>query len=278
VEAGRKFKRQGLDVDLAQMTAGMMAAQAGGKLLLTDAEIRTTMNSLSAELKPNKAAGEPVATAGSPSEGAAAQVFKTRKEKVGYCLGVETTRNFAREGFDGDLALVSAGIKDAMTGEKLLLTDKAIMAALNLAANSLRRDRTQQRFITGEDNRKAGAEFLAANKTKEGVVALPSGLQYRILKAGNGRKPAATDTVECRYRGTLIDGTEFDSSGPDGQVATFKVSEVIAGWREALQLMPVGSKWQLFIPSQLAYLQRGSGRYIGPYATLIFELELVGIK
>ena len=131
--------------------------------------------------------------------------------------------------------------------------------------------------MAAQDNKKKGEGFLAGNKTKEGVVALPGGLQYKVLKAGGGRKPTEADTVTCRYKGTLIDGTEFDSSGSSGQPATLKVSEVIPGWREALKLMPVGSEWQLFIPSQLAYGQQGSGR-IGPNETLIFDVELVGIK
>jgi FKBP-type peptidyl-prolyl cis-trans isomerase FklB len=128
------------------------------------------------------------------------------------------------------------------------------------------------------DNLKTSTAFLAENKTKEGVVALPNGLQYRVLKAGDGPKPTDTDTVECRYRGTRLDGTEFDSSSRHGGLATFKVAEVIPGWKEALRLMPVGSKWQLFIPPQLAYGTRGKAPDIEPNAALVFELELTGIK
>ena len=130
----------------------------------------------------------------------------------------------------------------------------------------------------GEINKKAGDDFLAQNKTKEGVVALPDGLQYKILKEGTGPKPAATDSVVCNYRGTLLDGTEFDSSYKRGQPATFPVSGVIKGWTEAVQLMPVGSKWQLFVPADLAYGNRGAGPDIGPNATLIFEVELLSIQ
>jgi FKBP-type peptidyl-prolyl cis-trans isomerase FklB len=129
-----------------------------------------------------------------------------------------------------------------------------------------------------EDNKKAGESFLAENKKKEGVVTLPSGLQYKVLKAGDGKKPTDTDTVECNYRGTHIDGTEFDSSYRTGQPATFKVAGVIPGWREALKLMPVGSKWQIFVPSQLAYGTRGKPGSVGPNAALIFEVELLAIK
>jgi FKBP-type peptidyl-prolyl cis-trans isomerase FklB len=130
----------------------------------------------------------------------------------------------------------------------------------------------------GAANKKEGDAFLAANKSKEGVVTLPSGLQYKILKAGTGPKPTANDTVECNYRGTLINGKEFDSSYKRGQPADFPVGGVIKGWTEALQLMPVGSKWQLFVPADLAYGDRGAGADIGPGETLIFEVELMSIQ
>jgi FKBP-type peptidyl-prolyl cis-trans isomerase FklB len=141
------------------------------------------------------------------------------------------------------------------------------------------RDKQQaKRKAEGDENLKAGEVFLAENRKKEGVVTLPNGLQYKILKAGGGRKPTEADTVEVNYRGTLIDGTEFDSSYKRGKPVTFKVTGVIKGWTEALKLMPVGSKWQLFIPPQLAYGERGAGQAIGPNATLIFEIELLAIK
>jgi FKBP-type peptidyl-prolyl cis-trans isomerase len=130
----------------------------------------------------------------------------------------------------------------------------------------------------GDANRKQGDAFLAENKGKEGVVTLSSGLQYKILSAGTGPKPTTSDSVVCNYRGTLVNGTEFDSSYKRGQPATFPVSGVIKGWTEALQLMPVGSKWQLFVPSELAYGERGTGADIGPYAVLIFEVELLSIQ
>ncbi len=132
--------------------------------------------------------------------------------------------------------------------------------------------------LAGDANQKEGAAFLAANKTKEGVVTTSSGLQYKILKQGDGPKPTATDSVVCNYKGTLINGTEFDSSYKRGQPATFPVNGVIKGWTEALQLMPTGSKWQLFVPADLAYGARGAGQDIGPNATLIFEVELLSIQ
>jgi FKBP-type peptidyl-prolyl cis-trans isomerase len=134
----------------------------------------------------------------------------------------------------------------------------------------------QAKQAAGKDNKKAGEDFLAENKKKEGVVTLPSGLQYQILKAGEGRKPTTADTVEVSYRGTLVNGKEFDSSGSDTR--TFMLAGIIPGWREALQLMPVGSKWRLVVPSELAYGERGMGQAIMPNSTLIFEVELVAIK
>ena len=132
--------------------------------------------------------------------------------------------------------------------------------------------------LAGEANKHEGDAFLAANKTQEGVVTLPSGLQYKVLKEGTGPKPTASDSVVCNYRGTLLNNTEFDSSYKRGQPATIPVGGVIKGWTEALQLMPVGSKWQLFIPAELAYGPRGAGGSIGPNATLVFEIELLSIQ
>ena len=151
-------------------------------------------------------------------------------------------------------------------------------AVLTVLQNHIRKMQDDQMQEAGAKNKKEGDAFLAANKAKEGVVSLPDGLEYKILTAGTGPKPAATDSVVCNYRGTLIDGTEFDSSYKRGQPATFGVSQVIKGWTEALQLMPVGSKWQLFIPGEMAYGARGSGAGIGPNATLIFEVELLSIQ
>jgi FKBP-type peptidyl-prolyl cis-trans isomerase len=161
--------------------------------------------------------------------------------------------------------------KPAMTPDE----QRAALTALSTVAKSKVEAKNQ---VAGEANKKAGDAFLAANKTKDGVVTLPSGLQYKIITQGTGPKPTASDTVICNYRGTLIDGKEFDASSKHGGPATFPVSGVIKGWTEALQLMPVGSKWQLFIPPDLAYGTAGAGSDIGPSSTLIFEVELVSIK
>ena len=206
--------------------------------------------------------------------------LKTKKERVSYAIGVEVGRNFKRQGFDIDLDTVIRGMKDAQTGDKLLLTNEEIVDTLNRFGTEARMKKTEDRLNSGLENKKEGEKFFASNKIKEGVVSLPSGLQYRIIKEGEGRKPTVDDTVEVNYRGTLVNGTQFESTYDTGRPATFKISDsrVIAGLREALNLMPVGSKWQLFVPEQLAYGQQGAGRVIGPYATLIFEIALVAIK
>jgi FKBP-type peptidyl-prolyl cis-trans isomerase FklB len=204
--------------------------------------------------------------------------LKTDKDKVSYAIGVNIGKSMRKDTVDVDPAIFSRGMKDAMAGGKLLLTDDEIKTTLTKLQTDLRARQEVAMQKAGEINKKAGDDFLAQNKTKEGVVALPDGLQYKILKEGNGPKPAATDSVVCNYRGTLIDGTEFDSSYKRGQPATFPVNGVIKGWTEAVQLMPVGSKWQLFVPTDLAYGNRGAGPDIGPNATLIFEVELLSIQ
>jgi FKBP-type peptidyl-prolyl cis-trans isomerase len=204
--------------------------------------------------------------------------LKTQKEKISYELGVDVARDIQRRGVEVDADLVMKGFRDALSGQKLLMSEKELRDTRKAVQYELRNRAIHDRRIAAIDNKAAGDAFLAENKMKEGVVVLPSGLQYRILKAGNGRRPAESDTVEISYRGTLINGTEFESSYRSGQPAILSVKGLIPGWKEALQLMPAGSKWQLFIPPQLAYGQQGSGRDIGPNTTLIFELELIAIK
>jgi FKBP-type peptidyl-prolyl cis-trans isomerase FklB len=165
-----------------------------------------------------------------------------------------------------------------LAGGKTLMTAEEATAAINVLKAEVKKNQEAKMQLAGDANKKEGDAFLAANKTKEGVVTLPSGLQYKILTAGDGAKPTAADSVVCNYKGTLINGKEFDASSKHGGPATFPVGGVIKGWTEALQLMPVGSKWQLFVPADLAYGQRGAGGDIGPGATLIFEVELLSIK
>ncbi len=204
--------------------------------------------------------------------------LKTPKDKLSYAIGLNIGKSMKKDGVDADPAIVLRGIKDAIAGGKTLLTDQEAQAALATLQSDLRKKQELLMQQTAEKNKTEGEAFLAANKTKEGVIALPSGLQYKILQQGSGPKPSATDSVVCNYRGTLLNGTEFDSSYKRGQPATFPVGQVIKGWTEALQLMSVGSKWQLFIPSDLAYGPRGAGRGIGPNSTLIFEVELLSIQ
>lgn len=204
--------------------------------------------------------------------------LKTEKEKFSYALGMNIGNGMHRQGVDVDPNILMRGMKDALAGRKTLMTEDEARAAVMQMQSQVRQRMEEKSKEAGAVNKKQGDDFLAANKTKEGVVTLPSGLQYKILKEGTGSKPTATDSVVCNYRGTLIDGKEFDSSYKRGQPATFPVNGVIKGWTEALQLMPVGSKWQLFIPPDLAYGERGAGGDIGPDATLIFEVELVSIE
>ena len=204
--------------------------------------------------------------------------LNTDKDKVSYALGMNLGSNLQRDSIDIDTAIFLRALKDALAGGKTLLTESETRAALTQLQTAVRSKQMEKMKLAGEANRKEGDSFLAANKTKEGIVTLPSGLEYKILTQGTGPKPAATDTVVCNYRGTLINGTEFDSSYKRGQPATFAVSGVIKGWTEALQLMSVGSKWQLFLPAELAYGERGPSPEIGPHSTLVFEVELLSIQ
>jgi FKBP-type peptidyl-prolyl cis-trans isomerase FklB len=213
-----------------------------------------------------------------PAQYASVLVLKTPKDKARYAIGLNIGKNLLRDAVDVDPNILLRGLKDALAGGKTLLTDDEAKAALTGLQNDVRVRQQAKMQQQGAVNLKQGEAFLAANKTKEGVVTLPSGLQYKILTQGTGPKPAADDAVVCNYRGTLLDNTEFDSSYKRGQPATFQVGQVMKGWTEALQLMPVGSKWQLFIPPALAYGPRGAGATIGPNATLIFEVELLSIQ
>jgi FKBP-type peptidyl-prolyl cis-trans isomerase len=200
-----------------------------------------------------------------------------QKDKVSYSIGMDIGNNLKRQSIDVDVDLLAKGVKDALTGGETLLSGEEARETLVALQKDLREKALERKKLDAEKNKKEGEAFLAENKTKEGVVSLPSGLQYKILQSGDGSSPKGTDTVETNYRGTLIDGTEFDSSYKRGQAAVFPVNGVIAGWTEALQLMKVGDKWQLFVPPELAYGERGAGP-IGPNSTLIFDVELLSIK
>jgi FKBP-type peptidyl-prolyl cis-trans isomerase FklB len=201
----------------------------------------------------------------------------TESEKRGYALGVQISTDIARQGIEVDPQLLLQGMGDVLTGNKLLMTFEDMNATLADMQKEQREKMAAAMKEFSEKNKKDGEAFLAANKAKEGIVALPSGLQYKVLKAGDGKKPGLDDKVVCNYRGTLIDGTEVDSSYKRNEPSTLPITGVIKGWTEALQLMPVGSKWQIFVPSDLAYGERGNRGSIGPNATLIFEVELLSI-
>jgi FKBP-type peptidyl-prolyl cis-trans isomerase FklB len=207
-----------------------------------------------------------------------ATALTTQKDKVSYSIGADIGKRLRTDKLDVNPTILARGLREAFAGSKLALTDQEMHAAMMQLQNDMRQKQMAEMQAVSGKNKKEGDAFLAANKSKEGVVTLPSGLQYKILKAGDGPKPAATDSVVCNYRGTLIDGKEFDSSYKRGEPATFPVTGVIKGWTEALQLMPVGSKWQLVIPPDLAYGDRGAGQDIGPGSTLVFEVELMSIQ
>ncbi|MEW6660056.1 MAG: FKBP-type peptidyl-prolyl cis-trans isomerase [Thermodesulfobacteriota bacterium] len=213
-----------------------------------------------------------------PANAAEIKELKTGKDKISYGIGVGTAKNLKRQGIEVNTDAVVKGLQDELGGAKLLMTDAELQATMGQFQQELRQKLIDAKKKEAADNEKEGAAFLAQNKKEKGVVTRPSGLQYKIITAAKGKKPKETDTVEVNYKGTLINGTEFDSSYKRGQPATLKVKEIITGWREALTLMPVGSKWQLFVPPQLAYGERGAGGEIGPNATLIFEVELLAIK
>jgi FKBP-type peptidyl-prolyl cis-trans isomerase len=227
-----------------------------------------------------KAQRPPAAKTGQASgpKSATALTLKTAKDKTSYAVGLNIGNSMRKDGVDIDPSILARGLKDALGGGKTLLTDEEAKTAMVALQNDLRKKQEAKLQQVGETNKQEGEAFLAANKTQDAVVTLPSGLQYKVLKEGTGPKPSASDSVVCHYRGTLLNNTEFDSSYKRGQPATFPVGGVIKGWTEALQLMPVGSKWQLFVPSELAYGARGAGANIGPNATLVFEVELLSIQ
>lgn len=205
--------------------------------------------------------------------------LKTEKDKVSYVIGLNLGTDMKRRSVeDLNFDMLIQGIRDAYSGGKQLLTEDEQNQIWAAFQKSLAEKQKVNKMKTAEDNKKKGDTFLAENKTKEGVVTTASGLQYKVIRAGKGPKPKLEDTVTTHYRGTLLDGTEFDSSYRRNEPVSFKLSGVIPGWTEALQLMDTGSKWQLFIPADLAYGPNGAGGLIGPNETLIFEVELLSIQ
>jgi len=224
--------------------------------------------------KSEKAQEAPAVKSEKAQEGA----LKTEKDKLSYAMGMDLGGQLKANSVDIDPALFAEGLKAMLGGSKTLLTEAEAKAVISQLQMTMVAKQAAAVKAVAEKNKTEGEAFLAANKAKEGVVTLPSGLQYKVITNGTGPKPTLEQTVVCQYKGTLIDGKEFDSSYKRGQPATFPVKGVIKGWTEVLQLMPVGSKWQVFVPPALAYAERGAGADIGPNATLIFEIELVAIK
>ncbi len=260
----------------------LLAGFLAGGVLFCSAQTTTAPSATKTAPKKAAPAGAAKTAAGAKSD--APLVLTTPKDKVSYAIGADLANKLKTAQIDVDPTVLTRALKEGLTGGKPAMTDDEVhstlvdlskqMQAKQQAANQKQAEANK---VLGEKNRKDGGAFLAQNKGKEGVVTLPSGLQYKILKAGDGPKPTASDTVSCNYRGTLIDGKEFDSSEKHGQAVSFPVGGVIKGWTEALQLMPVGSKWQLFIPPDLAYGDRQAGPDIAPGSALIFEVELVSI-
>jgi FKBP-type peptidyl-prolyl cis-trans isomerase FklB len=262
----------------------LLAAFVASSVLFCSAQTSTTTPPAT------KPAPKKTTTTGASKTATAAKTtgpvtLETDKEKTSYAIGADLGTKLKTAEIDVDPAILSRAIKDVLSGNKTAMTDDEIRAKLMDLSKGLQakqqeaqKKQAEANKVTGEKNRKDGDAFLAQNKAKEGVVTLPSGLQYKILKVGDGPKPTTSDTVTCNYRGTLLDGKEFDSSYKRGQPASFPVGGVIKGWTEALQLMPVGSKWQLFIPADLAYGDRQAGPDILPGSTLVFEVELLSIQ
>jgi len=269
-----------LNVTIENMHRPFFAAVllAAGTMLVANA---TAQQTPAAKTPPAPSTGTKEAST-APAKSAETSPFKNRKEKFSYALGMSygngLGQNLKKQSIEFDPNLVAEGMKDGLSGGKTLLTPEEAQAVLKEVQAQMQKEQQEKMKQAGEKNKSEGEAFLAANKDKEGVVSLPSGLQYKILTEGTGPKPTAEDSVVCNYRGTLIDGKEFDSSYKRGQPSTFPVKGVIPGWTEALQLMPVGSKWQLFVPASLAYKDQAASADITPNSTLIFEVELLSIQ
>ncbi len=204
--------------------------------------------------------------------------LETPKDRISYTIGVNIGQDFKGQEIDVDTDILLMGLKESLEGKELKLTDEEMVAEIQAFQQKMQAKMAAEMEASAGENQAAGEAFLAENANKEGVVVTESGLQYKVLEAGEGDSPGVADVATVHYKGTLIDGTQFDSSYDRGQPATFPVGGVIAGWTEALQLMQPGAKWQLFIPSALAYGERGAGQDIGPNAALLFEVELISVE
>jgi FKBP-type peptidyl-prolyl cis-trans isomerase FklB len=204
--------------------------------------------------------------------------LKSSKDSVSYAIGVQIGTSFRTQEIDIDRDILMAALNHSMNDTNQVLNEEQVMAVMNSFQMEMAAKQQEKQMKAGAENKEIGVAFLAENAKKEGVKVTASGLQYKVITEGTGAIPTKEDKVVCHYTGKLIDGKKFDSSLDRGEPATFPVTGVIAGWTEALQIMPVGSKWILYIPSELGYGERGAGGDIGPNATLIFELELLSIE
>jgi len=209
---------------------------------------------------------------------AKSQAFATEKDKVSYVIGRQIGTNLKNQSIDINPDVMAIGVSEVFSGKPSSLTDAESQDVMKSFQQDIAAKQAAKKKLEADKNKKEGDDFLAKNKKVKGVKVMPSGLQYKVIVNGKGEKPAATDTVVVNYRGTLINGKEFDSSYKRGTPATFPVNGVIKGWTEALQLMKTGSKWELYIPSDLAYGERGAGADIGPNETLVFSVELMSIQ
>ncbi len=204
-------------------------------------------------------------------------MLQSQLQKVSYIIGLDIGRNLANQGIEIEAQALSAGVADALSDAEPKLSEAEVQSIMTAFQTEMEAKQADLKSVESDKNVADGKAFLEINRMKDGVVTLASGLQYREVKTGSGKSPKASDKVTTHYKGTLIDGTVFDSSYDRGEPATFPVNGVIAGWTEALQLMKEGSVWELFIPANLAYGTRGAGAKIGPNATLVFTVELLNV-
>lgn len=208
----------------------------------------------------------------------AAPVLSTTEDKVSYSIGSDLGKNLKKQGIHINPTIFAKGMEDGMSGGALLMTEDEMKKVLSDFEKEMMEKRANEFNQKAEENKLKGESFLKENKTKQGVVTLPSGLQYKIVKAGTGVKPTKEDTVTVEYTGKLLNGEVFDSTEKSGKPVSFKLTQVIPGWTEALQLMPAGSTWEVYIPANLAYGSRNVGGMIGPNETLIFNVHLIDVK